>query len=342
MLKRFYKPKPTIQLVGEQAACNLCGSTDHEVVAKKDRDGIVACKVICKSCGLIYANPLPTLDEFKRYYQLRSFNTLQSAKNSLKRIYRSANRALPRYNRIKKLLMQEDVNKILDLGAGYGEFCYLLEKLGCDVEGLESNQSYISYASNEYDLKLTKGFFDDLDFKEGSKDLITAYHYLNLQVDPSAVLKKCHAILREGGYINIEVPNIEVKFNAPFSRFRFKHFYNFNMMTMVGLLVKCGFKPLNKIIIPHSHHLNIIAQKVSNPEQGYQINNDNYRSVKSYVNVYKSLRYLVNPDPYVKIMLNVRKRLKERRKSKKFSRGREIVDHIFSPIIDNSSRDAGA
>ena len=48
--------------------CNLCGSSDVEVLGNRDRDGRPLRTTICRTCGLVWSNPRPAEDEVRRYY----------------------------------------------------------------------------------------------------------------------------------------------------------------------------------------------------------------------------------------------------------------------------------
>jgi 2-polyprenyl-3-methyl-5-hydroxy-6-metoxy-1,4-benzoquinol methylase len=334
MMKLAISTIPAIKYQGLTVACNLCGSDDQEKLRVKDRDGYQSYKSICRECGLIYANPLPTIEELQEYYKKRFDNKRIMGLNGpyelkLRRIYRAALRAIYRYNRIKPFLKAG--SRILDTSACAGEFVYLLNAKGFKVRGVEQNPYFIEYARSELGINLENQFLDEINFEAKSFDIITAHHILNLCLDPLAVLRKYHKFLSDDGVLNLEVPNIEAQYTSPHRRFRFKHFYNFNLYTIQALARRAGFEVINTVIIPESMHINIIFKK-SNEQSFKLVNVQNYLKVRENVKGYKSLNYLFSSLPYIKAMHNLTKYFMIEQNVKNYTHGRDILKHCYARI----------
>ncbi len=313
-----------------KTSCNLCTASDGELLATRDREGHKNFKVLCSNCGLIYSNSIPSLEELEIFYQQgyeRKFNNVFVPKS--RRVYRSALRAVYRYNRIKHYLSKGI--KILDTSACMGEFVYLLEQKGYETLGIEHNHHFIKYAKEEIKINLENHFLDRITLSPNSFDIITAHHILNLYVNPFEVLKKYYGFLKENGILNIEVPNINARHIAPYSRFRLKHFYNFNLYTIEMLARNAGFKVINTILIPESMHINMILKK-DKPFEGGSGNIQNYINVRNSIMGYKSLNFLISPLPYLKAFSNAKKYLALNKNVKKYSCGKEILDSCFANI----------
>ncbi|SVE37464.1 uncharacterized protein METZ01_LOCUS490318, partial [marine metagenome] len=68
--------------------------------------------------------------------------------------------------------------KILDVGAGGGEMLYLLGKKGCEASGIEPNNGYANYATEQYGVDIQVGFAEDADFNPNTFDAILLFHVL--------------------------------------------------------------------------------------------------------------------------------------------------------------------
>jgi 2-polyprenyl-3-methyl-5-hydroxy-6-metoxy-1,4-benzoquinol methylase len=308
--------------------CNICGSNDHEVITKRDREGYRTFKVLCRECGLIYTNPLPTSEELKHFYEQKSVVKKENEfipKN--KRIFRAAMRALPRYNRIKQFLKKGA--QVLDTSACMGEFVYLLRKKGYDATGVELNRHFINYAEKEFGLTLNYHFLDQIHYETNSFDIISANHIINHYLNPLEVLKKYHNFLKPNGILNIEVSNIEAKNTSPFHRYRFKQFYNYNLYTLQVLARKAGFEVLNTILIPGSLHINVLLRKSEQKEIKIK-STQNYLKVRTSIKGYNTLNYLFSLAPYIKIWDNIRKHFKFTKRSRPYSSGKALLDDFFS------------
>ena len=53
----------------EEVPCNLCGSERRQKIGSVDKFKLNVTSVICLDCGLIYINPRPTADCYRRFYE---------------------------------------------------------------------------------------------------------------------------------------------------------------------------------------------------------------------------------------------------------------------------------
>jgi SAM-dependent methyltransferase len=312
---------------GLLVGCNLCASMASDSIARKDRDGYKTEKSLCRDCGMIYTNPMPTTSELRTFYRPRYDRIRKEDKRQrMKRIYRGASRALTRYNRVKIYLKPGAT--VLDASACYGEMLYLLNKHGYDASGIESNPALAEFGRNTLGLNIKNQFFDELELPSNHFDVVISHHLLNLCLDPKKMLNKYHAALNEGGILNLEVPNIETKYKSPLHRLRFKHFYNFNLFTIQMLVQQSGFDILNTILIPNTHHINIIARKRDITPKVAK-SKDNYHRVRQAIMGYKSLGYMVSTAPYLKMYHNIRKHFRLLKLTRDFSDAIELLEHVY-------------
>src|SRR5215210_3503977 len=125
--------------------CNLCGSREVEEIGQLDRNRKPLRTVICQRCGLVWTDPRPREEEIVNFYTEDYRLEYKGAyQPRLKHVYRAGRGAIDRYQRIKDLLNPE--HNILDIGAGGGEFVYVMRRLGFDARGIEPNRGYAAYA----------------------------------------------------------------------------------------------------------------------------------------------------------------------------------------------------
>jgi 2-polyprenyl-3-methyl-5-hydroxy-6-metoxy-1,4-benzoquinol methylase len=220
-------------------ACNLCQSHEGTLVSIQDRHGRPLPVTCCASCGLTYVDPIPTRDELGRFYAERyRLEYKQASRPRLKHIYRAGKVALGRL-RIAGLLAAPPA-RVLDCGAGGGEFSYLLTSRGYRLTGIEPNDGYREYARTEYGVDLRPGTLDDSDFGPREFDLITIFHVLEHVPDPRAALQRLAGWLKPGGHLYIEVPNALTDVSSPTNLYHRAHLYYFAAAPLAALAQHAG------------------------------------------------------------------------------------------------------
>lgn len=314
--------------------CNLCGGTTIEILASRDRNGRPLQTVICRDCGLAWTDPRPSAGETREFYSEKYRRQYKSTiQPKMKHVYRDVNRAITRFNRIQPLLAPG--MSVLDVGAGGGFFPYVVKQNGFTVTGLEPNTGYARYAREEFQLDITTGFIQDNAFEENSFDIITLNHVLEHLEDPYAALSRLYSWLRPGGYLNVEVPNIEATYHAPRKKFHLAHLYSFNPDNLQLLGGKAGFTVSDLKIVPGTKHINILFNK---PKQPQSVNRPpascaipgNYQRIKNIFAAHTTRAHYLSPAPYLRLLRKTAAYLKERVAVSRFDRGREVADYLMS------------
>ncbi len=62
--------------------CNLCNSTEFDVLSTRDRDGEYLRTVICKNCGLVWSDPFPInpSEYYQKNYRILYKGTFEQGK----------------------------------------------------------------------------------------------------------------------------------------------------------------------------------------------------------------------------------------------------------------------
>jgi 2-polyprenyl-3-methyl-5-hydroxy-6-metoxy-1,4-benzoquinol methylase len=174
-------------------ACNVCRS---DCIQKVDSD-FNFCR--CDSCGYVFDSPRPSFAEISAFYsQTGKYDTWLNEERARDMLWE---------RRLTKLLRHSSRGRLLDIGAGYGQFLHRAQSFFSEGLGTEVSESAVALAKEKYGLSLRVGQIEDLDLARQSFDTITLFHVLEHVPDPGKLVTLCHALLRAQGILAIAVPN---------------------------------------------------------------------------------------------------------------------------------------
>lgn len=235
--------------------CALCGQTSLSTISTVDAKSHHALNVaICADCGLVQQDPLPSEMELRHFYA-HAYRT--DYKNTYtpkaKHVYRAGMAAIERVN----FLRSHGVHggKLLDVGAGGGEFVYISKSKGYDSRGIEPNLGYSEFARTQYGVEIKTG---ELCEAGGAYDIITMFHVLEHMPNFES-LRMAWSMLNEGGYLFIEVPNIETNDASPHNIYFKAHLFYFNRATLSA----CASKDFAPLVIEEQSNLRILFKRKS-------------------------------------------------------------------------------
>ncbi|MFN7750980.1 MAG: class I SAM-dependent methyltransferase [Pseudomonadota bacterium] len=236
-------PVPGESLVARDP-CVLCGESAATVLSLRDRDGAPLRTVACSGCGLVRTDPMPDAAQIDEFYSKRyRLDYKQAYAPSRRHLLRAGRVALDRLSRLP--VLAPGARRALDVGAGGGEFAYLLGRsTGLAVKGIEPNRGYAEHAQRELGLDLQICSFAEAQPGEAVFDLVTMFHVLEHLRDPAAALGRVREWLAPGGLAVIEVPNVEATCQAPGHLYHFAHLYNFNPATLERIGERAGLQPV--------------------------------------------------------------------------------------------------
>lgn len=175
------------------SSCLLCGSKQIQTVDTEYN----ICR--CGTCGYVFDNPRPTLAAIVGYYSKPGkYDSWLEGETARERLWK---------RRLRKLLKHAMRGKLLDVGAGTGQFLNLAKPFFKHVSGTEVSQSALSIAKQKYDLDIAHGPLEACDLPRNSFDTITLIHVLEHVPDPKKTLARCRELLIPGGVLLICVPN---------------------------------------------------------------------------------------------------------------------------------------
>jgi len=315
------------------SVCNLCGKREVTTVSTVDRKGNPLKTVICVFCGIVRTDPVPTDQEIKEFYQQKYWDSYKSDVPKLKRIYRNAHRAVERYYRDQQFF--KNAHSILEIGSGCGEFVYLLQYLNLNAQGLEPHRGYSEYSRKEFGVSVTSAMLENASYPLAAFDLIVSHHVVEHLRDPAAELRRMNQWLKEGGYLLIEVPNIEAERHSPNNRFHFAHIYNFNGVALEELAARQGFLLIEEASKnDHEHHLHMIFQKKEIPTGKGKYTEvqlkDNAQHLYQKLLSHTAFRHYLTLTPYSRAIRKIKNSVVEKWTIKKLKRGKDVADGVFS------------
>jgi 2-polyprenyl-3-methyl-5-hydroxy-6-metoxy-1,4-benzoquinol methylase len=214
--------------------CRLCRGTAGQTIPAVDaKAGGPLPITMCLDCGLVQQTTLPSSEELRIYY---SHHYRQDYKSTyvpkLKHVRRAGQAALSRLAFLRRSAGLAAGARLLDIGAGGGEFVYLAGRAGFQAQGIEPNVGYSEYAKTEYGVDIRTMPVDDL--TEASADLVTLFHVFEHIAEPLAVMAKIHGVLAEEGRLLVEVPNILQKDASPHNIYFKAHLFYYSRFTLIA------------------------------------------------------------------------------------------------------------
>lgn len=174
-------------------ACNVCRS---DRIQKVDPD-FNFCR--CDSCGYVFDSPRPSFAQISAFYsQTGKYDSWLNEDRARNMLWK---------RRLKRLVQSGARGRLLDVGAGYGQFLHLAQSFFSEATGTEVSESAVALAKEKYGLDLLVGQVEELDLPPQSFDVITLFHVLEHVPDPGMLVSRCHALLKTQGILVIAVPN---------------------------------------------------------------------------------------------------------------------------------------
>ncbi len=294
---------------GEAVPCNLCDSAGKAVIGTRDRWLNPLTNVICTHCGLIRVDPMPTDAELDRYYtdhyRLHYQNTLEPTPKSIGRGQRGAKLRLDMLGKFLK-----PGARILDIGAGGGEFLAEAKARGYDVEGVEPSVGFAHFAERTYGVKLHVAPLMKIDFADRKFDLIHSFHVFEHLRDPIASMKLVHSLLNPGGHFYIAVPNMAEE-RTPTGMFHFAHVHGFTYETLRMMAAKAGFEWVPQSALRAAQTF----RRIERPDPDWFRFPNHARELEEHFRKRGLLKHLFKADPYRRAWQRLTRKIRERKLS---------------------------
>lgn len=279
---------------GESRACELCGGTHHDVVGRRARNGQRLRTVLCRNCGLVFTNPMPTRDEVDHFYRRRYREHYQGRTvPSKKHIAKSRKGAHHRAEFLAPSLPKGAL--VVDVGAGGGEFVNEMMERGYRTIGIEPHTGFARYAAETYGAEIVNAGWEGADIPAGEVDAISANHVLEHFRHPLEALGRFRSWLKPGGLLYLSVPNIQHPSKTPYGRFHFAHLYNFNEASLLMMARRAGFEPLPGM---DAEPTTKIFRRLDEPCDDWMIYPENAVDLARFFRTYTNRRHFFTLTPY--------------------------------------------
>ncbi|MDD5571563.1 MAG: class I SAM-dependent methyltransferase [Bacteroidales bacterium] len=254
----------------EGIECKVCKNNDsNQFISKFQKNGINI--VQCQHCGFVFIPPFYRKEiDYKNYKDENVLKTVIEGNDWLK-----IQRHLLRFKTIKKY---QKNGKLFDLGVGWGHFLHTGKLLGYEVEGIEIAEMPFIYAKDYLKLPVEKVDFFKYEAKTNYYDIITMWDVLEHIDNCDEVVEKCFSMLKKGGYLILQVPQIDSyiakKQKEKWQAMGLDNVNYFSKKTIDILINKKGFKVIKiKSSIEVKHFLMYsIYNKKKKKEEGASVN----------------------------------------------------------------------
>jgi 2-polyprenyl-3-methyl-5-hydroxy-6-metoxy-1,4-benzoquinol methylase len=254
-----------LERVEADRPCPLSGTREAVVVSARARDGTPLRTVINCASGLVYVDPIPMPDVRSFYAEEYRREYKASARPRTRRVLRAGAASLARLARVLPHLVRAQQGaaappRTLDIGASSGEFVLLMQELGCRAVGCEPNVEFSRFAREELGANVLTGMFDDVALEPGLFDLVTLFHVAEHMEDPRGTLVRLCALLRPGGLVVVEVPNILTANMGFLRKWHRGHLFGFSRATLASLAEACGIEVLELGATGDDHNVWLVGR----------------------------------------------------------------------------------
>lgn len=269
--------------------CELCGHNEAiEVPYIRHYTGGVPYH-ICKGCGLVYFKYRRTPEELAKYWEEEMFN---KGNYVARNPYFKARHTYAA--EFLDLHLGLSGKKIIDIGAGDGQFLEMVHKYGAEIQGVESskrNHELMSKSGIYNYCGTIEDYYQNEILANGiapNVDIATILWTLQNSQSATDMLEAAWACLNNNGHVFIQLGlRILTPYHKPIDTY-FTNVpgdlepYRFSIRTLNGFLSKCGFEVVMTNNYWDQDVLNLLAKKVDKPTSSNFLKDD-WNSVINYI-----------------------------------------------------------
>jgi len=256
--------------------CVACSSNNVSCSFEKDEFSYYE----CKNCFSLYQNPRPTLSAFEAFYRnSESSNywaevffpaTLETRRDQIFK---------PRVQRLISITkeMGVEINKLIDVGAGFGIFLEEWQKVNSDTELIAIEPStFMAKECRDKGFKTEENIVEDVSNYHKYADLVVCFEVLEHVYDPLSFIKHLKKLVRPGGLVFVSTLSIDgfdlQILGEKSSQISPPHHINFlSIEGFKNLFKQAGLDDIN-VTTPGKLDVDIVRNAVK--ENTVEINND--------------------------------------------------------------------
>jgi 2-polyprenyl-3-methyl-5-hydroxy-6-metoxy-1,4-benzoquinol methylase len=220
---------------------------------------------------MLITHPQPSLEKLPSYYESKDYISHTDGNKSLfEKLYQFV-KSIALKNKLKLINEQSPKGRILDIGAGVGDFLSVCKNDGWQTVGIEPSEKAKAIA-------IQKGvsFVNDLaSLENNSFDIITMWHVLEHVPNLEEYISELKRLIKANGTIIIAVPN----FNSFDANYYGKfwaaydvpiHFWHFSKTAIAKLFAPQKLK-LQKVLPMKfdSFYVSLLSEKYKNGKMNY-------------------------------------------------------------------------
>lgn len=216
--------------------CVACGSARFSVISTRS---VTFHLRRCGQCGTAWTHPKPSTEELETSYSesyygpenVKFVSVLESVVGWI-----AQRRAGWIHQKIKAH------SRILEIGCGRGLLLNVLSRLGHECHGTERSGLAAKRAQTTVGVKVYTAPLDHCNLEKESFDLVILWHVLEHLENPGQTLAQVFELLRAGGMLVLEVPNL----SSLQSRLTGKHWFHLDIERHLFHFPAAGLRKLLK------------------------------------------------------------------------------------------------
>lgn len=191
----------------QSVVCPLCGEDNAQPLWQKND----ATYVRCSACSLVYENPRLSEEELVEFYSKKSYfikeeDTCTSGYENY--FTQCTTGLLEEYFDLVERYANVRRGKLCDVGCGPGGLLKIARDRGWEATGVEIS-SWAVLEGRKAGLDIYEGSLLDARFPADSFDAVSMFDVLEHLATPRQYVQEIHRILKPGGVLLIETPNVD-------------------------------------------------------------------------------------------------------------------------------------
>lgn len=225
--------------------CVVCQQEQFVAIAFRDRYALPVTTQICRTCGLVQANPVMREQDYVDFYTRHYRALYTGADVPIEEFFREQQRrGRTLWQFLSRAVPLGTGARVLEVGCGAGGILDAFREGVAVAIGLDVDSRYLAYGKSR-GLDLRSGQLQDI-HAGMSFDLVIYSHVLEHVVDIANELARVREKLSPGGALLIEVPgvySIPAQYGGNGLKYlQNAHLYYFTRRSLTNLLTRQGFR----------------------------------------------------------------------------------------------------
>jgi SAM-dependent methyltransferase len=247
-------------------SCDQCGHDNLAFVYAPDRSSRGLKVYLCRRCGL--AQSLPRIDRTEKRHDM----TVSGGAGWGNVRYGKGFRTRQALDALAPFVSFDAIMKILDVGSNRGRFAKAFLELAPNATlfAVEPDERYAELSAGLPRTTLLQARIENVVLKEESFDIVHSCHTIEHLAHPFAALKDHARVLKPGGLLVIDAPNIALIGGNDIVEEWFidKHLSHFSHVTLSRMIEAAGFTIIARPDPDDAINLLYVARKTGTSKNG--------------------------------------------------------------------------